>query len=124
VHSVLAELGIDRDGEGRMLEVWNKVDLLPPEKAEALAQVAARTPEVVVVSALTGAGVPALMAAVAAVIEEPRVEETLALGFEEGRKRAWLFDRRLVRAERPTEAGYEVAVRWTDRERSQYLALG
>jgi GTP-binding protein HflX len=123
VRAVLGELGIEPDDE-RVLEVWNKVDLLPPEKAEALAQVAARSPGVAVISALTGEGVPALMAAVAAEIEEPRVEETLELGFDQGRKRAWLFDRRLVRSERPTEAGYEVAVRWTDRERSQYLALG
>ncbi len=124
VHAVLAELGIDRDGQGRMLEVWNKVDLLPSEKADAVRQVAARTPRVAVISALTGDGVPGLMAAVAGEIEEPRVEETLRLGFDQGRKRAWLFDHRLVRAETPAEDGYEVAVRWTDRERSQYLALG
>jgi GTP-binding protein HflX len=123
VRGVLAELGIEPD-DGRMLEVWNKVDLLPAEKAEALAQVAARTPGVAVISALTGAGVPALMEAVAEAVAEPRVEETLALGFDQGRKRAWLFDHRLVRSETPTEAGYEVAVSWTDRERSQYLALG
>jgi GTP-binding protein HflX len=124
VHAVLAELGIERDEQGRMLEVWNKVDLVAPEQAEALRQVAARTPRVAVVSALSGDGVPALMRTVAEELAEPRVEETLKLGFDQGRKRAWLFDHRLVLSETPTEAGYEVAVHWTERERSQYLALG
>jgi GTP-binding protein HflX len=55
--------------------------------------------------------------------EEPRVEETLRLGFDQGRQRAWLFDHQVVRSEAPTEAGYELGVRWTGRQRSQYLAL-
>ncbi|MFO1144203.1 MAG: GTPase HflX [Amaricoccus sp.] len=122
VRSVLADLGVGRD-EQRVLELWNKVDLLPIEKAEALRQVAARTPRAVVVSALTGGGVPELMRLVAAEIEEPRTEETLRLAFGQGRERAWLFDHRLVRSELPTDDGYELAVRWTERERSQYLAL-
>ena len=46
-----------------------------------------------------------------------------SLGFDQGRKRAWLFDRKLVRSETQTEDGYEVEVRWTDRDRSQFLAL-
>jgi GTPase len=123
VGKVLAELGIDHKGQGRMLELWNKVDLLPPDKADAVRQVGGRTPRVQVISALTGEGVPALLEAIAAEVAEPRVDETLRLGFDQGRQRAWLFDHHLVRSERPTEAGYEVGVSWTDRERSRYLAL-
>ena len=54
---------------------------------------------------------------------EPVVEETVSLGFDQGRKRAWLFDRKLVRSETQTDGGYEVGVRWTDRDRRQFLAL-
>ena len=50
-------------------------------------------------------------------------DETIRLGFDQGRKRAWLFDRHLVTSEVQTDSGYEVAVRWTDRDRSQYRAL-
>ena len=102
----------------------NKIDALGPERAEALRQIAGRTPRVAAVSALTGEGVPALLDLVAAELAEPTRDETVSLRFDQGRQRAWLFDRKLVRAEHPREDGYDLEVRWTDRDRSQYQALG
>ena len=75
------------------------------------------------ISARTGQGVPPLLDAVAADVAEPTSDETLHLGFDQGRERAWLFDRKLVRAEHPTDDGFDLDVRWTDRDRSQYRAL-
>ncbi len=123
VRAILGELGIDQAAQARMIEVWNKVDALPPEKHEMLRQVAARTQRVVAISALTGEGVPALLQVIADEVAEPLVDETVSLGFDQGRKRAWLFDRKLVQSETQTDGGYEVGVRWTDRDRSQFLAL-
>jgi len=123
VRAILAELGVDTEAQGRMIEVWNKADLLDPADADASAQVAARTPRVCLISARTGQGVPALLAAVAADLAEPTSDERLHLGFDQGRERAWLFDRRLVQAERRTEEGFDLDVRWTERDRSQYRAL-
>jgi GTPase len=123
VHAILAELGIDADRQGQMLEVWNKVDALGEEQAEALALVAARTPQVHLISALTGQGVAQLMRAVADRLAEPASEETVRLGFGDGRERAWLFDHHLVRAEHPADDGYNLEVRWTDRDRNRYRSL-
>ena len=124
VRAILAEMGIAQDEQqARMIEVWNKIDALAPERAEALRQIAARTPRVAAVSALTGEGVPALLDLVAGELAEPMQEETISLRFDQGRQRAWLFDRKLVRAEHPREDGYDLDVRWTDRDRSQYEAL-
>jgi GTP-binding protein HflX len=124
VRAILAQLGVDEAAQQvRMIEVWNKLDALEPAAAEALAQVAARTPRVQAISALTGQGVPELLAAVADELAEPTCDETLHLGFDQGRQRAWLFDRNLVRAEHPTEDGFDVDVRWTERDRSQYRTL-
>ncbi len=123
VRAILGELGVDQPEQARMIEVWNKVDALAPDEAEALRQTAARATRVQAISALTGEGVRALLDAVAADLAEPVREETLRLGFEQGRKRAWLFDRKVVRSEVQTENGYEMAVRWTDRDRSQYQSL-
>ena len=64
-----------------------------------------------------------LLDAVAAEVAEPVVHELLHLDIGQGRERAWLFDHRLVRAERPTEDGFDLEVRWTDRDRSSYQAL-
>jgi GTP-binding protein HflX len=65
VRAILAELGVDASEQAKMIEVWNKVDKLAADAAEALGQVAARTARVQLISARTGDGVPALMEAVA-----------------------------------------------------------
>ena len=61
---------------------------------------------------------PALLAAIAAELAEPMLDETIHLGFDQGRERAWLFDRKLVRAEHATDDGYERG-RALDRPRPQ-----
>jgi GTP-binding protein HflX len=48
--------------EGRLVELWNKVDLLSADEAARLAEAAARLPEVVLGSARTGAGLDRLLA--------------------------------------------------------------
>lgn len=123
VRAILAGLGVTEERQAAMIEVWNKVDTLDPARAETIAAIAARDPQVRVISALTGQGVPALLDAVAAALAEPVQDETLHLRFDQGRERAWLFDHKVVRAEHARDDGYDVDVRWTDRERSQYRAL-
>ncbi len=123
VRETLEELGLSEAARERMIEVWNKVDALSPEDAETARQIAGPAPRVSVISALTGEGVPELLDAVAAELEGPVSEAVLRLGFAEGRRRAWLFDHRLVRAERRTEEGYEVEVRWNERDRNRYESL-
>jgi GTP-binding protein HflX len=86
-------------------------------------QIAVRTPRVQVISATTGEGVPELLTAVATDLAEPAEDETIRVGFEQGRQRAWLFDRKLVRSETRTDDGFELAVRWTERDRSQFRQM-
>jgi len=97
--------------------------MLASEAAEALSAIAARTPRAVVISARTGQGMDALIAMIADELAEPVEEETLTIGFDQGRRRAWLFDHKLVKSEVQTEDGYRVAVRWSTRDRSRYLTL-
>ncbi len=72
---------------------------------------------------MTGQGLDALRALVAAELSEPTLDETITLGFDQGRKRAWLFDHKLVRSEVQTDAGYRMTVRWSERDRSRYRAI-
>ena len=123
VRAILEELGLAAESRERMIEVWNKIDALPGDRGEAARQIAARTPRVEVISALTGDGVPELLEAIAEELEPPAVEETLTLGFEDGRRRAWLFDHKLVQEERQTDAGYRVDVRWTARDKNRFGTL-
>src|SRR5438045_4513148 len=69
VDAVLRQLGIDPDaGSGqRILEVWNKIDRFDPEERENLRNIAARRPPerpCFLVSAETGEGIDALLAAI------------------------------------------------------------
>ncbi len=63
VAAVLTELGIDAQAPERIIEVWNKIDLLagdqrPPRAIAARTNGARLAPAVVAVSALTGEGLP------------------------------------------------------------------
>jgi GTP-binding protein HflX len=90
VRTVLERLGVDTE-ERRILEVWNKVDLVTPERRAELEGDARRvSPPAVLVSAATGEGCEALLAAVAGLVDEaPPVEVLTPAG--EGAAIAWLY---------------------------------
>jgi GTPase len=123
VRGILSELGVDPADADRIREVWNKIDLLGPDDGAALVRAAARTERVSAISAATGEGVEALRAALAEDLAEPTREETLQLRYDQGRERAWLFERNLVLDERRNDEGLELSVRWTKKDRSIYNKL-
>jgi len=121
VRTILAQLGVDP--ETPQIEVWNKLDLVAPDQVTAVRNKAARDGNVFCVSALTGEGLEALLAASAAALEGPVEEATIALPFDAGRKRAWLFERGLVVSEEQDEDGYRLTVRWSARQQAQFRSL-
>ena len=90
VRAVLERLGIDMD-ERRILEVWNKIDLLPAEDRPIVEGDARRAhPMAIPVSAVTGEGCQELLGAVAALVDEtPPVDVFAPAG--EGAAIAWLY---------------------------------
>ncbi|KUJ86082.1 GTPase HflX [Ruegeria marisrubri] len=121
VETILASLGV---GEDRArLEVWNKIDLLPEEERTAAIARADRDPKVFAISAVTGVGVQPLLEAIAEKLQGVRHEETLHLGFGDGRKRAWLFEQDVVQDENQTEDGFEITVLWTPRQQAKFAKL-
>jgi GTP-binding protein HflX len=61
VAEVLAELDIDVNAPDRVVEVWNKVDLLPEGQRPPRVTPAGEGPAIVAISALTGEGLPDLL---------------------------------------------------------------
>jgi GTPase len=92
VLKVLASLGLEHlAGEGRLIEFWNKLDLLADDAKERLAHAAARQPEVIVGSARTGQGIEALLADLdRRLAARARVVE-LELDSADGAGLAWLY---------------------------------
>jgi GTP-binding protein HflX len=121
VADILTSLGVK--AETPLFEVWNKLDLVDPAARAALSVQATRSETVFALSALTGEGLPRLMDAVSSAFEEEKSDRELRLGFEEGRRRAWLHEEGVVKAERQTRTGYRIAVRWTARQESRYRDL-
>ncbi len=121
VGGILESLGVDEDVA--LFEVWNKIDLLGPESRRALLAQDARTPGVHAVSAVTGEGLDALLAAVSEALDEERTEAVVHLRYEAGKERAFLHRETLVLEELAEEAGYRLKVRWTARQRAAYEAL-
>ena len=118
VEAILEALGVAADVP--KIEVWNKIDRLDPDTRAARETEAARNPDVVALSALTGAGVEALNAAIEGHLADESVHERMALAFAEGRARAWLHDAHVVTAEVQTETGWDIEVDWTERQKAAY----
>ena len=88
VLKVLDELGVSTDAP--MLEVLNKIDLLQPDERERLLDRNGRS-EDVAVSALTGAGVPALLVGFEAMVTRGNITLTLKLDAADGGALAFVY---------------------------------
>jgi GTPase len=92
VNSVLAELGIDAEGEpGRLLEVWNKADLLD-DVALQRAQNEARRAGAVLVSAQTGTGLDVLRGEIERRLNLLRETIEIAVKPDEGALSNWIYE--------------------------------
>lgn len=121
VTAILAELGVAEDVP--RIEVWNKSDRLSGPEAETLHSLAATREDVQMISAVTGAGIEALIAAVTERLDGARLPAELHLGYAQGRRRAWLHEAGVIRSERQEDSGWRVEVLWTAKQRAAYGAL-
>ncbi|PWL34554.1 MAG: GTPase HflX [Marivita sp. XM-24bin2] len=121
VRDILNSLGVTDTTP--LLEVWNKIDSMDADERDAAQARADRDDAVFATSALTGDGLDPLLEAVNRLLEGERRTETLHLGFDEGRKRAWLFDKALVENETQNETGYTLHVRWSAKDARQFKTL-
>ncbi|OAN70379.1 GTPase HflX [Rhodobacteraceae bacterium EhC02] len=121
VRDILASLGLSDSVP--LIEVWNKIDRLDPATREAVLASAARHDQVQAISAVTGEGLDALLAAMTAKLETARHPATINLSFAEGRKRAWLHDQGVVEAETQTDDGFDISVLWTARQEKRFRDL-
>jgi GTPase len=89
VLKVLAELGVPEDRP--MVEILNKIDLLPEEAETGLLDGNRMGKSAVAVSALTGAGVGALLARFESAVTHDNIELTLTLETSDGAGLAWAY---------------------------------
>jgi GTP-binding protein HflX len=107
VGEVLRELGIEPEDK-RLVEIWNKIDRLPPERRTELVNLAERQPSErrpVLVSAITGEGIDRLKDAIEARVGAGRVVLDLILDPADGAGASWLHRNTEVLAKAMNEQG-------------------
>ncbi len=121
VRTILDSLGVAEDTA--QIELWNKLDRLDADQADALRQRASREDGTYAVSALSGEGLDAFLEDVTRKLGEEKRREVLVLGYDQGRQRAWLFEKGLVEQEIPEEDGYHLTVHWSASDRARFDSL-
>jgi GTPase len=91
---ILADLGVDASDSSRVIEVWNKIDLLPPQEREALVLKAAREPDAkpVLVSAVTGEGIETLLGIIETRIAGSPAQMRVHVPVERLARLSWIYD--------------------------------
>jgi len=92
VNAVLAALGIDAEAEpDRVLEVWNKADLLDP-MAQEHAENEAKRYGAILVSAVSGFGLETLLAEIEGRLNSRRQTVEIAVQPQEGALSNWIYE--------------------------------
>ncbi|MEM1234170.1 MAG: GTPase HflX [Pseudomonadota bacterium] len=121
VAEILGALGIAHGVP--QLEVWNKIDGLGPEALDVRRNQAAREETIFLTSALTGAGMEALLDAISGQITPAKMREVIELPFDDGRRRAWLYEQGVVLEETANAEGAALSVEWTATQSARYAKL-
>jgi GTP-binding protein HflX len=119
VEQVLAEIGAK---EAPMMEAWNKIDLLGPEEADRVRAEAARREDVVVISALNGEGVDALLDCAAGLLRKESEVRTIALSAADGEALASLHANGEIVAQETQGMATSLEVRLSERDWARFRA--
>jgi GTP-binding protein HflX len=117
VEQVLAEIGVK---DAPMIEAWNKIDALAPAEAERVRSEAARREDVVVLSALTGEGVDALLAGAGRHLRKDSQVRTIALSASDGEALAWLHAHGEIVGQETDGMETSLDVRLSDRDWARF----
>ena len=100
VLQILRDLGViddaDAGNQPRMVELWNKMDLLEGDRLDELTGISRRDDTVLMISAETGEGVDAFKAHLSALIAKGNDVRTVKLRADDGAALAWLHGRGTV----------------------------
>jgi GTP-binding protein HflX len=123
VLKVLADLGIEPDGERRFIEILNKIDLLDETiRSGLLARGRGRADAPVAVSALTGEGMAILLGRFESDLTGDNMLLRLRLAPEDGEGLAWAYRHGQVRERLERENGVELVLTANPQEAERFAA--
>jgi GTPase len=124
VAKVLRELDVDPEDSARIIEVWNKSDLLLADEYERLMGQSQRMPaekRPALVSALTGEGIPELMRVIEDRIAKGRPTYHVLLDPGEGQALNWLYENGEILGRDDRETTVAVRVRIAPEKEPRFL---
>ncbi|MEM7463840.1 MAG: GTPase HflX [Pseudomonadota bacterium] len=105
VYAVLEQIGIGHENMSRIVEVWNKMDLLSAEAAKLIQSTRSAENAPVMVSAITGQGTDELLDVIARKIgDEDRVLD-IRLGLKDLKDLSWVYENAQVLNRQDNEDG-------------------
>jgi GTP-binding protein HflX len=105
------ELGLDKEVDEGLIEALNKIDLLDPETVSGLMAQGRRDDALVALSAVTGAGVADLLAAIDGRLDRGRITVDISVPVTDGAAIAWLYRRGEVVSRRDDDELAHMVVR-------------
>lgn len=123
VIDILGDLGIDYDADERILEVWNKTDLLGDEEKSDMQRQVKFDDRRLAVSAQTGQGLPTMLDAIAGKMAAGRKVYTVILTQADGRARAWLYDHGQIVKQKNGDDGARIEVMMDEKAAGQFASL-
>ncbi|GLV21178.1 GTPase HflX [Sphingobium sp. TomMM35A] len=130
VLDVLSELGVAGEGavEGEggedappIIEAWNKLDLLDDDSAAQLREIAGRRDDVVILSALTGAGVDDLQRRISGQMTAGAEIHQLRVPVADGAAIAWLHEHGEVIGSETADSDVVVTVRLSESALARFM---
>jgi len=116
VETILGDLGVDAKDPRRVIEVWNKLDLLSDDARLAYennAQLKAPLERPQIVSAVTGEGLDALLGAIEDRLAQDRQTLRVSLNAADGQGLHWLYENAEVLGRNEVEDRIDLTLRVT-----------
>ena len=105
VYSVLSQLGVEEDGRKKVIEVWNKVDLLDPEALQTMQEVRADAPQQILVSAVSGFGTDKLLEKIEDIIADSDSVIDITLPVDKLGRLPWVYENAHIIERKDLETG-------------------
>jgi len=121
VDQIIANLGVS--DATPILQLWNKIDLLPEEDVAATEARADRQDDVFAISALSGDGVEQVLDAIATALNASAQSDEVVLDHADGKRRAWLYAQGVVIEEQTRDTDSVLSLSWTSKQKTQFAAL-